>query len=548
MKTHFFFTFKIAVISALLSCWQPFVLANPALKQPYLEDTEAEFNDLASMSQVTSVSQLSDVRPTDWAFQALQSLVERYGCIVGYPDQTFRGNQSLSRFEFAAGLNACLDRISELIAANTADFVKKEDLEALRKLQAEFAVELATLRGRVDALEVRATTLERQQFSTTTKLNAQVITAITDTFGNSVGGDSDETNTIFANRARFNLESSFSGRDFLRVRLEFGNFFNAPGSSSIVAATGTGMTQLNFADDLGNDVFVPHLLYRFPITETLEATVGPVGIGFTDITDTVTPPTIADDGLGIPSRFGEYNPFYRRGGGGAALNWKFTDDLILTVGYLAAAPNDPSDKAGLFNGGYLAMAQLVYRWDWGGVGLGYARNYAPGGTTSLTAGTGSALADKPFGDAIATEANLFSLSGFVRVAPNFQIHAFGGYITANAVTSGLSSLSDGTGGTILTSVDEGDDASIWYGAIGLTFPDVGGRGYLPGILIGIPPRISNSDVQEDRDTAYHLEVFYRLQLNDFIAITPGFWVVFNPENNSRNDTQYVGVLRTTFTF
>jgi hypothetical protein len=39
--------------------------------------------------QVTSVSQLSDVQPTDWAFQALQSLVERYGCIAGYPDGTF---------------------------------------------------------------------------------------------------------------------------------------------------------------------------------------------------------------------------------------------------------------------------------------------------------------------------------------------------------------------------------------------------------------------------------------------------------------------------
>ncbi|EDZ91556.1 S-layer region-like protein [Limnospira maxima CS-328] len=38
-----------------------------------------------SMEQVTSVSQLSDVQPTDWAFQALQSLVERYGCIAVIP-------------------------------------------------------------------------------------------------------------------------------------------------------------------------------------------------------------------------------------------------------------------------------------------------------------------------------------------------------------------------------------------------------------------------------------------------------------------------------
>lgn len=50
-----------------------------------------------SMEQVTSVSQLSDVQPTDWAFQALQSLVERYGCIAGYPDGTYRGNRALTR-------------------------------------------------------------------------------------------------------------------------------------------------------------------------------------------------------------------------------------------------------------------------------------------------------------------------------------------------------------------------------------------------------------------------------------------------------------------
>ena len=42
-------------------------------------------NQQEVMSQVTSVSQLSDVQPNDWAFQALQSLVERYGCAAGYP-------------------------------------------------------------------------------------------------------------------------------------------------------------------------------------------------------------------------------------------------------------------------------------------------------------------------------------------------------------------------------------------------------------------------------------------------------------------------------
>jgi hypothetical protein len=71
------------------------------------------------VGQVTSVSQLTDVKPSDWAFQALQSLVERYGCIVGYPDRTYRGNRALTRYEFAAGLNSCMDKVKELIDAST---------------------------------------------------------------------------------------------------------------------------------------------------------------------------------------------------------------------------------------------------------------------------------------------------------------------------------------------------------------------------------------------------------------------------------------------
>ena len=126
-------------------------------------------NDVA---QVTSVSQLSDVQPTDWAFQALQSLVERYGCIAGYPDGTYRGNRAMTRYEFAAGLNACLDRILEITGLGG---VTEEDLATIRQLQDQFAADLAVIRGRVDSLESRVAELEANQFSTTTKLNGEVI-------------------------------------------------------------------------------------------------------------------------------------------------------------------------------------------------------------------------------------------------------------------------------------------------------------------------------------------------------------------------------------
>src|SRR6478672_135554 len=182
-------------------------------------------------AQVTSVSQLSDVRPTDWAFQALQSLVERYGCIAGYPDGTFRGNRAMTRYEFAAGLNACLDKVSELIQGGSRNLATREDLASVQRLQEEFAAELATLRGRVDALEARTSELEANQFSTTTKLNGEAIFALSDDFGGKVGlfgrdnrrVGSDNNEAVFQQRVRLNLNTSFTGRDLLLTRLDVGN-------------------------------------------------------------------------------------------------------------------------------------------------------------------------------------------------------------------------------------------------------------------------------------------------------------------------------------
>jgi len=56
-------------------------------------------------------------------------------------------------------LNACLDRVNELIAAATSDLVRK-DPSYLQRLQEEFSAELA-LRGRVDALEAGTAQLKQ---------------------------------------------------------------------------------------------------------------------------------------------------------------------------------------------------------------------------------------------------------------------------------------------------------------------------------------------------------------------------------------------------
>ncbi|UAJ74468.1 iron uptake porin [Synechocystis sp. PCC 7339] len=500
------------------------------------------------VNQITSVAELRDVQPNDWAFAALQSLVERYGCIVGYPDRTYRGDaegtlraRALSRYEFAAALNACLNTIEQLLQANVS--VVQGDLDLLKKLAQDFQAELKQLAVRVDNLATRTAFLENHQFSTTTKLYGQTIVSFDDVFGDRVGGDRNEFQPQLAYRVRFNLETSFTGKDLLRTRLQFSNFFNG------VAQTGTNMTRFNYDDNSNNNVEVTHLWYRTPLTDNLTLRLGSVGVGYTDLVDTLTPPTIADDALGIPSRFGEYDPIYRRGGGGAGLNWQITPTLQLSAGYLATNPNDPDSGNGLFNGGHHALGQLAYQTADGGIGFTYSRSYFPAGETNLMAGTGSFLAIQPFGEAIATAGDFYTLQGYYRITPHVQLHAWGGYVDAQAQGGGMSNLADGVGGTVLREVSWNRSA-IWYGLLGISFPDVGGEGNLPGIALGIPPTVTASNLPGavGQTTPYHLETFYRIQINDNISITPGFWVVLNPEANSNNATQYVGHIRTSFLF
>ncbi|MDB9314848.1 iron uptake porin [Spirulina sp. CS-785/01] len=151
-------------------------IANPPSSLETLEEIQ-RLND-QSQGQFTGASQFRDVSPGDWAFQALDDLVRRYDCLKGYPDGTYRGNRALSRYEFAAGLNACLQQMERILAEATADLATREDLETLRRLMQEFEAELATLGTRVDNLEGRVTFLEDHQFSTTTKLNGGVVTSL----------------------------------------------------------------------------------------------------------------------------------------------------------------------------------------------------------------------------------------------------------------------------------------------------------------------------------------------------------------------------------
>ena len=125
---------QLLVAPAALGLLAPWLLVRLKSTLPVLPTTPRALQN--SLEQVTSITQFSDVYPTDWAYQALSNLIERYGCVAGYPNGTYRGNRAMTRFEAAALLNACLDRVTEVT-------------DELKRLMIEFEKELAILKGRV---------------------------------------------------------------------------------------------------------------------------------------------------------------------------------------------------------------------------------------------------------------------------------------------------------------------------------------------------------------------------------------------------------------
>ncbi|NET67436.1 MAG: iron uptake porin [Moorea sp. SIO1G6] len=508
---------------------------------PNLEPNIEQTDD--PMDQVTSVSQLSDVQPTDWAFQALQSIVERYGCMAGYPDGSYRGNSPLNRYEFAAALNACFDQLSKIIVApNLASSYFKEDLEAIKRLQSEFTLELARLRGNLDAVTARTAEVEITEFSTTTKLNGEVDFILIDYFTDNKAApccsnptQDDSLTTTFTGLALLSFDTSFTGKDLLRTRIDTTDVpeFNNP-------LDGTDMTLYDFETDTDQEFVLTELYYRFPISDRIQAHIAAAGLSADEITDPLNP-------VSALSRFGVHNPVYRLAeGGGAAIRYQFNDSIRISLAYLgsAASISNPTEGNGLFNGQFGAFTQLTLTPNQRlGIGLNYVHYYSPEPNSGIdvTGSTGSQFSQAPFGDQTATSANGFGLQGRYRLSPGFALGGWLSYINANAESSPRQSGLDGS---------KGAKADIWTWAITMAFPDLGKEGNELGFVFGMPPRLAENDInsRQDLDVSIHLETFYRYQINDNISITPGLFVIISPEHNSNNNSIVVPMLKTKFIF
>jgi hypothetical protein len=579
--------------------------AQNSIQMPVTSVSQLEENastaDQSAMAQVTSVSQFSDVRPTDWAYQALKSLVERYGCIVGYPDKTYRGNRALTRWEFAAGLNACLDKIQELIAAATADFVRKEDLETVKKLQELFAAELAALRGRVDALEVRTATLEKQQFSTTTRLSGEAIFSLASAYGAYPGGNSNFLNNtglragrdaqpVFNDRVRLNLLTSFTGKDLLITGLQAYNFGGGPSAlfpngSSLAGTLGYGDVVFGNASNVrlsyepqfptvnpqnlaavggNNSANLYKLLYIFPVASKITAFAG-TSAEVSDAFPSILP--FAGEGQGSISRFSNL-PAYQRVSGGtsqtglasaAGLIFSFSDAIDFRALYGTVNASIPSNQgfpgtplgAGLFNGSFIAAAQLTIKpssnFD---IGLNYAYSYHQInilGTGLGTVDIGSILFNPTLAEITARGAGLGAIGAVLNQGINLNTlgTSLAFRITPNVTLAGSFSYIFAD----LSNINASTNFLSWLA--GIHIKDVFKTGSSAGLIFGSPLyRVATGGRAFDPTNAvpYQLEGYVNFRVTDNISVTPGLFVIFNAEGFNQNPTVFVPVVRTTFTF
>ena len=514
----------------LISSLSFLVLINQSFPAQANQEIISQEHTSTLVGQVTPVSELSDVLSTDWAYEALQLLIERYDVITGYPDSTFKGDRPMTRYEFAVALNGVLKQVSQLIAQEKIS-VTPDDLITLQRLRQDFATELVTLESRVDKLETRTALIEANQFSTTTKLTTLIVSGATEGGFDgdnivSVTGEeitSDDPNATLFYRTTLVLNTSFDGTDALVTWLEIG-------SNGIDDNTG-GFLEPTFGSVLDysakppvEELGVSRLYYTFSPSERLDLTFGST-LALTDYIDTnsyITPSFLNFSTLALAQN---YILFPVQGlGAGAVVDWNPIESIRIKAAYIAASANKPSSDDSSFTPGIFPIGYVLYpdgESEGGLFGDPYQGavelEYTPvDNFTMRFQYTGGEIFGERF-DVLGTN---FELEISDRVAA-FGRYGYGSY----------------------NNTDFGDiNPNYWMA--GISFPDLFVSGAISGIAVGQPfveGELGNA-------TQTNMEAFYNFPVNDNIRITPLVQVITNAANQDSNSTIVSGTLRTVFSF
>jgi len=512
----------------------------------------------STQEQVTSITQFSDVQPTDWAYQALSNLVERYGCVAGYPNGTFAGKKAMTRFEAAALLNACLDRVTEVT-------------DQLKKLMKEFEKELAVLKGRVDGLEARVGNLEATQFSTTTKLKGTTAWVIG---GNSFGGNYASTAGTFEGGTSFNydlrldLDTSFTGKDLLRTRLRAGNFQNSAfgGSGSTNQVTGLNALEVSFQSTAGNDIVaIDRLFYQFPVGSGFTVTAGP-RVRQDDMLAMWPSAYPADTILDVFTYAGAPGAYNLTLGGGAGLWWQ-QNGFSISANYVSANANvgtpgtvNTTAGGGILTSGAASSSTLQVGYVGSNWGAAFAYTYSQNGA-NVYGGNATPLAVVAARSGTGATNN-YGLSAYwspktAGYVPS--ISAGWGYTSYDASNTGSLSFGAIGTGTNITNAAGITAAQNWY--VGLQWADAFVKGNSLGMAVGQPTFVTAMNSGTPQDAGYAWEWWYKFQVTDHISVTPAIFYLSNPTgqlgfssaqvnnlSNSNPLTNFGGLIKTTFKF
>lgn len=506
-----------------LLCWKKLFLSL-AISINFL----SLFPSIAS-ADYPSVSELKDVAPSDWAYTALLRLIERYGIITGYPDGTFKGDRSLTRYEFATALNEALQRFEELIAEEKT-LVESEDLATLQRLRQDFNRELITVKSRVDELENRTNLLEANQFSTTTRLTGLIVSGITEGGFDGdriigVTGDeisSEDPNATISYRTTLLLNTSFDGTDALVTWLEVGSNGIDDNTGGFLEPT-FGSVLYYSANPPVEDFGISRLYYTFSPLEKLNLTFGST-LFLGDYIDTNSYTTPSFLNFSTTALAQNYILFPIQGlGAGAVADWSPTESINVKAAYIAASADKPSSDDS-FTPGIFPIGYVLY----------------PDGESDR------GLFGDPYQGAIELEFTpvepftvRFQYTGgeilgdrFDVVGANFewaiseQVGIFGRY--------GYGSYNNTAFGDI--------NPNYWMA--GISFRDLLASGVVSGVAVA-QPFIAN---EIGNTTQTNIEAFYSFPLNDNIIITPLVQVITNAANQDSNGTIVSGTLRTVFSF
>ncbi|WP_413328455.1 iron uptake porin [Synechococcus sp. MIT S9508] len=548
---------QLLVAPAALGLLAPMSAGATDVNVAGVSDYASVSSDAAAAEQVTSINQFNDVFPADWAYQALSNLIERYGCVAGYPNGTFRGNRAMTRFEAAALLNACLDRVTEVT-------------DELKRLIKEFEKELAIVKGRVDGLEARVGELEATQFSTTTKMSVNSFWVVgAASYGGDAKGYYDGTTTTestvdtadyaakkagatsFSYDYRIFLDTSFTGKDLLRTRIRAANISDLY-SGNVVSAGGTsvvGLWSQEYGYNTSNKLEVDRVYYQFPVGEDFKLTAG-AKVRQDDmlaVWPSAYPSEMTVDFFTYAGAPGTYNLSLGAGAGFiySKNNWN------ISASYLSINGNNSDPNSGGLasdGAGSNGTVQLSYAPEQWGIAAAYNYGSTDNGV-GLYAGNGTPYANKLQTYGVTNSAALSA----------WWMPAESGLIPSISAGWGINSTGDSS--PYGTNPIKSSTSQSWY--VGLQWDDAFLKGNALGFAVGQPTFVTsidkrNSDDDFVADGNYAFELFYMFQVTDNIAVTPAIHYFSRPLGNytggggstttSGTFNSFGGLIKTTFNF